>query len=133
MANVSIVFDAFSVTTTRSPRGVNATSTGPAAPADSDRVEPSERRWPWRPTAKPLTFATPPVFSTYASRPWTAMLSGARPCEGSRSTRRRRSPRTRNTETSFEPGLTANRRRPASVSAPCVLPAPAPLPRPPVA
>src|SRR5439155_14991921 len=62
----SILLVAFSVTTSRVPSGVNATSAGPTAVPDSARVEPGIGvSAPSAPTLKPLMLPSPPALSTY--------------------------------------------------------------------
>src|SRR3954464_1959517 len=61
---VSIVFVAFSVTTSAAPSGVKPTCAGPALPARGGRVAPASGGTPRRSKVKPLMLPLPPASRT---------------------------------------------------------------------
>src|SRR5438552_1850513 len=125
----------FSVTTRRLPSGLNCTSAGPTFEPERARVAPAIGvSAPLDPSVKPEMLPLPPAFSTYSTLPCTVRLMGSVPPDAVRLARASPAGPMSKTETSFEPALTANSRRPSSLSAtaPCE-PSPAPVPVPPVA
>src|SRR5205807_237551 len=125
----------FSVTTRCLPSGLNCTSAGPTVEPDRGRVAPAIGvRSPLVPSVKPEMLPLPPAFNTYSTLPCTVRLIGRVPPAAVRLARARPAGLTANTDTSLEPALTANSRRPSSLNETALCePRLAPVPAPPVA